>query len=302
MELNAVALVASHGNFRAAARELGISPSALSYSIRTLENRLGVRLFNRTTRSVSLSEAGEQFLVRIKPALREIDEAMSAATNFRDRPSGTLRINASEGAAQQIIEPIIFNFLRLYPEMSVDLVTEGKLVEIVAGGFDAGFRLAEAVPRDMISIACGPDQRLIAVCSPAYLARRKMPQAPADLLEHDCIRHRLASGSILRWEFERRGESFAQDVSGKLTLNSHMLMIKAALAGLGIAYLAEWFVSAELETGQLISLLDGWSPSFPGLCLYYPSHRNMTAGLRAFIEVTREYWWQGHPHASNAAA
>jgi DNA-binding transcriptional LysR family regulator len=288
VELNAVVAVASHRSFRAAATELGMSPSALSHAIAALEQRMGVRLFNRTTRSVSLTEAGEQFLAKVRPALREIAEAIDATNVFRDSPAGTLRLNMSEGAARQILTPIVLEFMRRYPQMQVDLVTQGRLVDIVAEGFDAGIRLAEAVPQDMIAIPCGPEQRYAVVGSPAYFDSRTRPKTPGDLVAHECIRGRLPSGAMLKWEFEKRGEQMVVDVKGPLTLDHYELWIDAALEGAGLAYVNEWSVSHEISLGRLIRVLEDWTQPFPGLSLYYPGHRHVPAGLRAFIGIIRE--------------
>jgi DNA-binding transcriptional LysR family regulator len=287
-ELNAVVAVATHRSFRAAAAELGMSPSALSHAVSTLEQRLGVRLFNRTTRSVSLSEAGEQFLARLRPALREISEAMEAVNQFRDTPAGMLRINTSEVAGRMILEPIVLVFLARYPEMRVDLVTEGRFVDIVADGFDAGIRSADAIPQDMIAVPCSPELSFAVIGAPAYFKGRKRPAVPADLLSHNCIRRRMSSGVIYRWEFERRGEELTVDVKGSLTLDNDTLMLEAALKGVGLAYLSEWSVAAQIASGQLIRVLQDWTPAYPGICLYYPGHRHVPAGLRAFIGVIRE--------------
>ncbi|AKT42499.1 LysR family transcriptional regulator [Chondromyces crocatus] len=286
-ELNAVVAVATHRSFRSAATELGMSPSALSHAITTLEQRLGVRLFNRTTRSVALSQAGEQFLARIRPALREIAEAMEAVNQFRDTPTGILRLNASEGAARMVLMPMVLEFLERYPDMHVDLVTDDRLVDIVAEGFDAGVRLAEAVPQDMISVPCSPPVSFAVVGSPRYFERHPRPTVPLDLLAHNCIRYRMPSGTIYRWEFEARGEETVVDVKGSLTLGDHELMMEAALRGIGLAFLSEWAVAPFLEAGVLVRVLDDWTPPFPGLSLYYPGHRHIPAGLRAFIDIVR---------------
>ena len=288
IELNAVATVANRRSFRAAAAELGMSPSALSHAIAALEQRLQVRLFNRTTRSVSLSEAGELFLARIQPALREIFTAMEQVNDLRVTPAGTLRINTSEGAAEQVLRPVVLKFLKRYPDMRVEIVTDQRLVDIVAEGFDAGIRLAEAVPRDMIALPCGPDQRFAVVASPQYFKGRKKPLTPGDLAEHNCIRYRFSTGALFRWEFEKRGEELAIDVKGSLTLTSQTLRIEAAVAGLGIIYANESSVAKHIASRRLIRVLDDWTPPFPGLRLYYPGHRHVPAGLRAFIAVLRE--------------
>lgn len=288
VELNAMVAVSTHRSFRRAAVELGMSPSALSHAIATLEQRLGVKLFHRTTRSVSLSEAGEQFLARVQPALRDISAAMDAVSEFRDAPAGTLRLNTSEGAAEMVLTPIILQFLRRYPDMRVDIVTDRSLVDIVAGGFDAGIRLAESVPQDMIAVAITPPLRFAVVAAPAYFANRTKPKVPADLLAHECIRVRFPSGAIYKWEFHKRGVEHAVDVSGALTLDSHHLMLEAALQGAGIAWSNEFAAAAHIASGKLVRVLEDWTPEYPGLRLYYPANRHMPAGLRAFIDLVRE--------------
>jgi DNA-binding transcriptional LysR family regulator len=287
-ELNAVAAISAHRSFRAAATELGISPSALSHAIAGLEKRLGVRLINRTTRSVSLSEAGEHFLARVSPALREIAGAMEDVNEFRDTPTGTLRINLKERAAHQILRPVVANFLRRYPDMNVELALEGRPIDIVAEGFDAGVRLAESVPQDMVAIPCGPDSRFIVVGAPAYFERASVPRSPSDLLDHECIRRRMPGGKLYRWEFEKRGEEMAVDVPGRLTLDDDILMVEAAVEGLGLAFVSDFWVKGHLAAGNLKTVLEDWTPPFPGLRLYYPGHRHMTAGLRAFVDMLRE--------------
>jgi DNA-binding transcriptional LysR family regulator len=287
-ELNAVAAISAHRSFRAAATQLGISPSALSHAIAGLEKRLGVRLINRTTRSVSLSEAGERFLARVSPALQEIAGALEDVNEFRDTPAGTLRINLKERAAHQILRPVVAEFLRRYPDMNVELTLEGRPIDIVAEGFDAGIRLAESVPQDMVAIPCGPDTRFIVVGAPDYFARTSVPQSPSDLLNHECIRRRMPSGKLYRWEFEKRGEEMIVDAPGRLTLDNDSLMVEAALEGLGLAFLSDFWVTGHLAAGNLQAALEDWTPPFPGLCLYYPGHRHITAGLRAFIDMLRE--------------
>jgi DNA-binding transcriptional LysR family regulator len=287
-ELDSVVAVARLGSFRAAATELGMSSSALSHAVAALEARLGVRLFNRTTRSVSTTDAGEQFIGRVAPALAEIGGAIEGINSHRDTPSGTLRINTSAGAARMIMTPIILEYMRRYPDMNVMLVTEGRLVDIVGQGFDAGIRIAEAVPQDMIAIPIGGDVRMVVVGSPAYFEGRGQPTVPADLLKHRCIRARMATGAIWHWEFEQRGEAVAIDAPGALTLDEMTLMLEVALQGAGLAYLSEWSVRDHIAAGRLIPVLDAWSPPYPGLCLYYPGRRHVPAGLRALIDLIRE--------------
>ena len=280
--------VARLGSFRAAAPQPGMSTRSLSHAVARLDTRLGVRLFNRTTRSVSATDAGGQFIARVAPALAEIGGAIEDINSHRDTPVGTLRINTSAGAARMIIAPIILDYMQRYPDMNVVLVTEGRLVDIVGQGFDAGIRLAEAVPQDMIAIPIGGDVRMVVVGSPDYFDKRDMPVVPADLLRHRCIRARMATGAIWSWEFERRGEAVEVDVPGALTLDETTLMLEATLAGAGLAYLNEWAVRDHIAEGRLVPVLEEWSPPYPGLCLYYPGRRHVPAGLRALIELIRE--------------
>lgn len=288
VELNALVAVANHRNFRRAAADLGMSPSALSHAIAAVERRMGVRLFNRTTRSVSLSEAGEAFLARVAPALDEISLALDDVNAFRETPTGTLRLNTSEGAALMVMEPMVATFLRRYPEMRVEIATDGRFVDIVAEGFDAGIRLAESVPRDMVAVACSPPLRFAVVGSPAYFARHPPPQSPTDLAAHNCVRTRFPGGAFYRWEFSKYGEEHLIEVNGSLTLDSAPLMVEAALQGLGLIWINEFAVAPLLAQAQLVRVLEDWSPPQPGLRLYYPSQRHMRAGLRAFVELIRE--------------
>jgi len=288
VELNAVVAVARHGSFRAAAIELGMSSSALSHAVAGLEARLGVRLFNRTTRSVSLSAAGEEFVAEVAPALSSIQGAIESINSHRDTPTGTLRINSSVGAARQILAPVVLEYLRRYPEMRVDLVTEARMIDIVVEGFDVGIRTTDMVPGDMIAVPFGPLRRHAVVASPAYFAQNPPPRTPGDLLAHRCIRARLASGTIYRWEFERGGEALSIDVPGTLTLDDPTLMVEAALGGAGIIHVAHWSVAADIAAGRLVPVLEDWTPPLSGLCLYYPGRRHVPAGLRALIDLVRE--------------
>lgn len=287
-EFDAVVAVAKLGSFRAAATELGMSSSALSHAVAALEARLGVRLFNRTTRSVSATDAGEQFIGRIAPALAEIGGAIEGINSHRDTPTGTLRINTSAGAARMVLTPIILEYMRRYPEMRVVLVTEGRFVDIVGQGFDAGIRIAEAVPQDMIAVPIGGDIRMVVVGSPDYFEGKSRPIVPADLLSHHCIRARMATGAVWHWEFERHGEAVKIDVRGSLTLDEMTLILEATLAGAGLSYLNEWVVRDHIAAGSLIPVLEDWSPPYPGLCLYYPGRRHVPAGLRALSDLIRE--------------
>jgi DNA-binding transcriptional LysR family regulator len=288
VELNAVAAVAAHKSFRGASAELGMSPSALSHAIATLEKRMGVRLFHRTTRSVALSEAGEQFLARVRPALREISEAMEAVNEFRDSPRGTLRINAPEGAARLVLLPKVLGLVARHPEIHVEVATNDRFVDIVAEGFDAGVRFRDSVPEDMVAVPCTPDVRFAVVGAPRYFKTHPVPKVPADLLAHACIRRRWPGGAIFRWQLGKRGEETAIDVRGPLTLDRDPLMIDAALEGVGLAYVSEWEVVAELASKKLVRVLEDWTPKYPGFCLYYPGHRHVPAALRAFAQLLQE--------------
>jgi DNA-binding transcriptional LysR family regulator len=287
-ELDAVIEVARRRGFRVAAAELGVSRTALSSAIAGLETRLGIRLFHRTTRSVSLTEAGERFVAEITPAVAQIRSAMRAAGTKLSTPSGTLRINSSQTALERIFEPIVLEYLRRYPSMNVDLVTDNRLIDIVDSGFDAGIRIAEAVPRDMISVPLGAPVRFSVVGSPKLFRDRPPPKKPADLTHYPCIGVREASGGLYRWEFSRRGKKISVDVRGPLTLDASRLMREAALAGVGLAYLNDWAVEADVKAKRLVRVLEDWSPLFGEVCLYYPGHRHVPAGLRAFVDVIRD--------------
>ena len=286
-ELEAVLAVARRGSFRVAAIELAMSTSALSNAVAGLEARLGVRLFNRTTRSVALSEAGERFVAEVAPALAQIRDAMSAANDHAATPRGTLRINTSPGAAL-MTAPIVHAFVRRHPQVHVDIVTEGRMIDSVAAGHDAGIRVAESVPRDMVSVPMGPDLAMAVVGSPAYFEQHPIPRKPADLAAHACVRTRMPSGTMSRWEFEKKGQAVTVDVDGPLTLDDMPCTRAAALAGVALAWVSDQSVREDIARGDLVRVLADWSPSSPGLCLYYPSRRHAPAALRAFVELIRE--------------
>jgi DNA-binding transcriptional LysR family regulator len=288
-ELTAFVAIAHERSFSAAARTLDVSPSALSHAMRGLEAKLGVRLFNRTTRSVALTEAGEQLLRRVGPAIADLEDAVNEVTSARDRPSGSIRISASESAAKALVRHVLPDFLATYPDIHVEFVVDTRLVDIVADGFDAGIRVLQDVPRDMVAIRFGPDMRFAAVASPEYLTRHKPPKAPHDLAQHRCIRFRFESGALYRWDLEHRGKSASVDVAGPMTLGNLNLMVEAALAGIGIAWVPDYLVAEHLAAGRLAQLLPEWSPSFPGLCLYYPANRHPPTALRLFAQAVREW-------------
>lgn len=286
--LEAVLAIARRGSFRAAALDLSMSTTALSHTIGRLEAGLGVRLFNRTTRSVSLTDAGREFVTRVAPALTEIRAAVDAARSQRETPSGALRINASVQAGRQIA-PLVLAFLRQYPDMQVDLVTEGRLVDIVAEGFDLGIRPAELVPRDMIALPLGRPQRHAVVASPNWLAVHPAPHTPAELEPDHCIRVRLPNGALLRWPFEKNGEQVPFEARGRLTVDEAAIARAAVLDGAGIGYFIEADVAEDIAADRMIRLLSDWTPPRPGFSLYYPGRRNPSAGFSAFLALVREW-------------
>lgn len=288
-ELDAVLMVARRGKFRSAAVELGISTTALSNAVGKLERALGVRLFNRTTRSVSLTEAGQRFIAKVAPAVRDIHEAMEDARSQQARPSGTLRINAFPTAAREIFPWLVLPFLRRYPEVRIDIVTEGRLVDIVAGGFDLGVRRCDLVPVDMIALPLGVARRNVVVASPGYLKARGTPVIPQDLAGHACLRVRLPDGAIYRWPFEKDGQSVQMEVEGAITLDEASLARTAALASFGLTLAMESDVRDDIAAGRLVPVLEDWTPSLAPLCLYYPSRRNPTAAFKAFVDFARRH-------------
>lgn len=286
-DLAAFTAVASHLSFRRAADAMGVSRSSLSHTIIGLEGKLGVRLFNRTTRSVSLTQAGARMLARLHPVLRNLDQALDTLSEERGTPTGTLRINANKSGARILLRDVVPPFLDRYPDVELDLVSEGRLVDVVKQGFDAGVRLMETIPQDMVAVPFGGDVRFIAVAAPSYLEGRSRPNTPDDLQAHCCIRQRLPSGKRYRWEFSRRDIELAVGVPGNLTLDDNDLLVQAAADGRGIAYVPEHFAQACLGSGQLVTVLDDWCPPTPGLALYYPANRHVPASLRAFIDTLK---------------
>jgi DNA-binding transcriptional LysR family regulator len=285
VEVEAALALARARNFRVAAAEVGLSPTAFSRTITLLENRLGVQLFVRTTRSVGLTAAGERFLARAEPALRDLSTAMTEAQEERDLLQGTLRLTCAIGAARRILKPVLLAFIKRYPDMRIELITDARLADIIAAEIDAGFRIGGAVPRDMAKVPVGPVLRQAVVASPAVVRDYGTPNCPEDLLRRPCIRFRRADGTIYGWEFRRGTESCALDVPGALTLDDPSLAHQAALAGAGYAYLARWNTEDDVAAGRLESVLEAWLPEQEGLCLYYPKARHPPAGLRALISL-----------------
>lgn len=287
-EFDAVLAIGRRGSFRAAALDLGMSTSALSNAVARLEGQLGVRLFNRTTRSVALTEAGRRFVEQVTPALKEINQALDTVRSQQDTPSGTLRINTFATAGREILSPLILKFLQRFPQVQIDLVTEGNLVDIVADGFDFGVRSQTLVPTDMIAIPLGAVRRYAVVASPAYFDRHGIPQVPSDLLSHACIRTRLPDGAMFRWQFEVDGQVVQVNVDGPITLDEASLARIAALEAVGIGFFMESDVAEDIEAGRLVCALEQWTPRLSPLCLYYPNRRNPPAAFKVFVDLARE--------------
>lgn len=287
-KLAAFVAIVEHGSFVKAAVALGISTSALSKMIRVLEEHLGVRILNRTTRSLALTEAGERLLAQVRPALDEIDASIEAVNAFRDKPAGILRLNVSSLAAAMVIAPILGGFVDAYPAITLDIsVTDGS-IDIVEGHFDAGICRDTRIQQDMIAIRVSGKSRLVAVASPNYLAKHAPPKVPQDLRRHNCIRFRFADGTIVKWEFERAHERRTVPADGSLIVNNVDLMLRGALDGVGIGYLLEAYVELFIREGRLIPVLEDWSPQFSGWHIYYPSRRQIPAPLKVFIDFVRK--------------
>jgi DNA-binding transcriptional LysR family regulator len=287
-DLTAFMVVATHRSFRRAADELGAAPSTLSHTMRALETRMGMRLLNRTTRSVSLTEAGLQLLARLQPALASLDEALESVAGFRGEAAGVVRINAPRVAAALIVRDVLPLLSQRHPGVTVDIVVDGELIDIVAGGFDAGVRLVESIPRDMIAVPLTRPLRFMCVASPAYLDRAGVPTTPDDLRGHRCIGHRLPSGRLYRWEFEREGQVITIETTGSIILDDEDLMIDAAIEGLGVAYVAEPAAAAALAAGRVREVLSPWLGATEVVAVYYPGRRTPPLALRAFLDVVRE--------------
>jgi DNA-binding transcriptional LysR family regulator len=284
-DLDAFSAVARRRSFRAAATLRGVSPSTLSDAVRRLETNLGVRLLNRTTRSVTPTEAGTRLLERLTPALTEITAALDAVNAFRLSPVGTLRLNVPGTVASLVLPPIITGFLNANPGISVEVTTEEGMIDVFAAGFDAGIRYDERLEQDMIAVPIGPrSQRFVLAASPAYLAARARPRHPRDLLDHACVRHRFPSGAMPAWEFEREGEIVRIAPTGPLVTSAVDLELGAAIDGLGVIYSFEAWIAPALASGALQPLLEDWWLRFSGPMLYYPSRRHVPAPLRAFVD------------------
>jgi DNA-binding transcriptional LysR family regulator len=283
--LNAFAAVVEHRSFVRAAAHLGITPSALSQTIRQLEERLGVRLLNRTTRSVAPTTAGERLYLRLRPAVDELDAAVAEAVSTRDRPAGMLRINAPRTAVMGLIAPRLGRFHRDNPGVILDVTVDDALTDIVAGRFDAGLRLGELLEKDMIAVRLTGEMEMMAVASADYLARHGTPETPDELHSHACLNWRWPTdGSLYRWEFEEDGREYEISVNGPIIANDIELVLQAALQGIGIAYTSHEWIEGWLKDGKLVRVLERYSPKFPGIYLYHPSRRQQPPALRAFID------------------
>jgi DNA-binding transcriptional LysR family regulator len=287
-DLAAFLAVARERSFTRAAARLGVSPSALSHTLRGLEERLGLRLLSRTTRNVTPTEAGERLLRTLAPALDDIDAELASLGELRDKPSGTIRITTSENAAQTILWPTLARLLPKYPDIHVELAVEAALTDIVAERFDAGVRLGEHVAKDMVAVRIGPDLRMAVVGSPAYFARSAPAKTPHDLAQHECINLRMATaGGLYAWEFEKRGRALNVRVDGRLVFNNTNLVLRAAEAGFGLACAPEDYVEAQVADGRLTRVLDNWCPPFAGYHLYYPSRRQQSPAFALLVDALR---------------
>ncbi len=286
-DLATFAAVARTRSFTRAAAELGMSPSALSHAMRGLEQRLGVRLLARTTRSVAPTPAGERLLQSLQPALTEVARGLAALADWRGAPSGTLRLTTFSSAARMVLAPALPHFLLDHPEISLEVIVDDRLVDLVADGFDAGIRFGESVERDMVAVRVGPDLRTVVVGTPAYFEGRLAPSTPEDLGSHRCINYRLiGGGGLLPWEFERDGREVRARPGGQLIVNDELLAGAAVRAGAGLGYMLETDVANEIADGRLVQVLGDWCPPFPGCHLYYPS-RQVTPALRALVDALR---------------
>jgi len=283
-DLSSFLAIARHRSFRKAADELGCTPSALSHALRNIEARLKVRLLNRTTRSVALTEAGERLVERLTPAFRDIADALDDLNNFRGQPIGTLRLNASRPSTQMVLLPLVTRFLAAHPAVNVEIVVNDALVDMVSENFDAGVRFGETIAKDMVAVPLGPRQRTAIVAAPEFFERYSKPRRPEQLKNLPCIRFRFGSGRLYAWEFEKGGVELKIEVARPLTLGDPDLMVAAALDGVGIAFAFESQVQHLIAARKLVRVLEDWCPYYTGFYLYYPGRRQLPAALRAFID------------------
>jgi DNA-binding transcriptional LysR family regulator len=288
-QLRAFVAVGEHLSFSRAAAVLGVSPSALSQLVRGFEERVGLRLLNRTTRSVALTEAGETLFQRVRPAVLELGAAIGQVRRTRERPSGTVRVHAFRSAAETYLDPILPGFAESYPDVVLDITLDDEVVDVVAGGFDAAIRIGEVIERDLIAVRLGPDLRQIAVASPDYLAKHGRPEHPRDLVNHRCVRWRWSGYTTpYAWEFFEKERWFSVAVGGPLIVSDKQMALRATLQGVGIGFPVEDTVANHISGGRLVPLLQEWSAPFPGMFLCYPQQRQMAPALRAFIDAVRK--------------
>jgi len=281
--------VAEHNSFSAAAMRLGVSPSAVSQAIRTLEQRLGAPLFNRTTRSVSLTEIGAAYLDRVGPAVRELASAADEFDGAANRPKGLLRLNVPRAGYMIVLQPVLRRFLDTYPEINLEIMIDNALADIAGRGFDAGIRFGDLVERDMVGVKVGPAMSAHIVAAPAYLEQRGIPREPRALLRHDCVGFRhVPTGQIERWEFRKGKETLELAITGRLIVNDSAALVHAALDGLGLVYMINGYIERFIADGRLVRVLADWSPALPGLTLYYPDRRQVPLKLRVLIDFLRE--------------
>jgi DNA-binding transcriptional LysR family regulator len=301
-DLLAFRAVAQQRSFTRAAAQLGISQSALSQTLRGLEERLGLRLLTRTTRSVATTEAGERLLHTLAPALADIEYGLAALNDLRDKPAGTIRINAHDHAVQSVLWPALLKLLPHHPDITVEIKEDAGLTDIVAARYDAGIRAGEMVAADMVAVRIGPDMRMAVVGTPEYFAHHPPPETPQDLTAHRCINLRLPTrGGLYAWEFEKGGREVRVRVEGPLILNATAPMLQAALAGFGLAYLPEDTVQPHIAAGRLARVLQNWCPAYPGYHLYYPSRRQPTAAFALLVKALRDQPNGNYPPNSQSA-
>lgn len=287
-ELLAFVTVAREGSFTRAAARLGVSQSALSHTIRSLEKRLDILLLTRTTRSVAPTEAGARLMQTVAPRFEEIDREVAALTELRDKPAGTIRISAAEHSANTVLWPKLEAFLPQYPDIQVEITLEYGMIDIVAGRYDAGVRLGDQVAKDMIAVRIAPDLRMAVVGAPGYFVGRAAPQTPHELVDHNCINLRLAThGGLYAWEFEKDGQSLNVKVQGQLTFNGSAPVLRAALAGFGLACVPEDLVQEHVKAKRLVRVLEAWTPSFPGYHLYYASRHQTSLAFSLLVNALR---------------
>jgi DNA-binding transcriptional LysR family regulator len=283
--------VADHASFRAAAAELGVTPAAVSQAIRSLEARVGgLPLFQRTTRSVALTEAGAEFLARLRPASTEIGEAVEALVQLRQRPMGRLRLSVPRIALDLVIIPVLPEFRRTYPDVRVEIAVDDASVDLTTDRFDAGIRIGEFIERDQVAVRITPDFRWSVLGTPAYFAARGRPRVPEDLTGHECIRYRFPTArAVYRWQFQRKGREFSLDPPGSVVVNDHIAMIELAKKSVGLVYTADLVAARELESGELEAVLASHLPRKPGLFLYFPAKSQNQPKLRAFIDMATRF-------------